>query len=308
MQADPLGELETLLATGIEPSDELVEQLTSLGGELLDRFRELWERLDPERRGNLLDCLGEAAEENLVLDFLPIYALALDDADPVVRLMGLQLAAEEAKAELLERYLRLAIADSDREVQLTALEGLGAYTLAAQVEDWPEPLQRQLETALVGAVHLPNANLAARRAALLSLAYLTSPQTEREIRQAYLQPDLHEAAIEAMGRNCEDIWITDLAAEMESDDSDLRLVAVRAAAEMEDSSLTPNLVARLEDRDEDVRLAAIEALGVVGGNEAKAALTELLTSKDAAARDAARGALEQMLVDDDPLRHLDSRG
>ncbi len=184
---------------------------------------------------------------------------------------------------------------------MAALEELGSYTLAAQVDDWPAEVQQKLEQVLTGVLHLPDADTMTRRAALLSLSFLTTPQTELEIRQAHLQPDLRDAAIEAMGRNCQEIWIPDIRAEMHGEIAHLRATAAQAAAELEDAELVPDLIQRLSDPESDVRLAAIHALGLIGGKDAKAALSELLQSRDREIRAAAREAMQDLLEGEDPL-------
>jgi HEAT repeat protein len=304
MQPDSFRDLENSLASGLDLSDELVESLSGLEDDALHQFEQIWRRLEGEQRAVLLDRLGEAAEENLTLDFSPLYGLALDDPDPVVRELGYTLAADEVDPDLLERYIRAAVSDSDVDVRVAALDGLGAYTLAAQVEDWPADVQNQLETTLVGALHLPGASLATRRAALLSLSYLTTPQAETEIRQAHLQPDLRDAAVESMGRNCQDMWIPDILSEMEADDGNVREAAAHAAAEMEDERLVPGLIGQLRDDDDDVRFAAVQALGAIGGEDAKAALGELLRSRDRELREAAKDAMEELLERENPLQQF----
>lgn len=302
MQPDSFRDLETSLAAGIDLSDELAESLSALEDAALERFQELWHRLDSEQRATLIDRLGEMAEENLTVDFVAIYKLALTDPDPVVRELGFTLAADDIDPELLETYVRAGVADPDVDVRVAALDGIGAYTLAAQVEDWPRDVQTQLENTLVGVLHLAGASLAVRRAALLSLSYLTTPQVEAEIRQAHLQPDLRAAAVESMGRNCQDMWIPDILAEMESDAREVREASAHAAAEMEDERFVPGLIARLRDDEDDVRFAAVEALGVIGGEDAKATLGELLKSRDRELREAAKDALEELLASEDPLQ------
>jgi len=302
VEQDLIQELKQALTLGIDLSDELVESLSGLTDAPRAQFDEFWRELDADQRVALVHRLAEATEENVVLDFAWIHGLVLADPDPVVRELGLRLAAVEPRRELLDTYLYTAAADPDPDVRVAALEELSAYTLLAGTEDWPAALQQQLETALVGALHLPNAPLAARTAALLSLAYLTTDRSEQEIRQAHLQPDLREAAIEAMGRNCQEIWIPDLLAELEDDDPDLRLAAVQAAAELEDEGLVPRLAAMMHDPDFDVRMAAIAALGTVGGDDAKGLLADLMKSQDKPLRDAARTAIERLLEDEDPFK------
>lgn len=306
MLPDPFEELEQVLKTGLDPRDEVIQALSQLEGPSLERFNDLWRSLEPEPRAVLIDRLGEAAEENLALDFLPIYRVALFDVDPEIREMAFRLAADDAKPDLLETYLRAAVADPEPGVRLAALEGLGSYTLVAQIEGWPRDKEQQLEIALTGMLHQPAADLATRRMALLSLAYLTTEVAEAEIRQASFQPDLRATAIKAMGRNCQDVWIEDILAALEEDDPDLRLAAAAAAAEMEDERMVPVLVAHARDPDdEDLRLAAIEALAAIGREDAQAALTELAEGRDRAVREAAQRALQTLRSGDNPFAGLE---
>jgi HEAT repeat protein len=299
--ADPIEVIQRALTTGLDISRESVEGLSGLGGPIYDRFREMWKGLPDGDREALLDAVGEAGEENLVLDFMPIYELAIQDPDDTVRELGLRLASEEARPDLLDIYLRAAVADPDPDIRVAAIEELSAYTLTAQVDDWPMDLQQKMEQALVGIIHLPGAEANVRKAALLSLSYLTTPQIEVEIRQAHLQPDLRETAIEAMGRNCQEIWIPDIQAELQDDDPRRRIVAAQAAAELDDLEMVPYIVRLLRDDDEDVKVAAIEALGAIGGDDAKSVLSDLLQSRNRTLREAAKDAMQELTESEDAM-------
>ncbi len=294
-------ELQQVLASGEEVPESLLERLSGLGGETLRDFHDIWERLDPDQRAELLDRLGALGENNLALDFQPVYKAALSDRDAEVRARALELAADEASPALLETYLRAAISDPDEDVRLSAVESLGQFALAAQADDWPAETRRQIETALLGIYRLPNVDSAMRRAALLAVSYLTTDAVETEIRQAANDPALRDAAIEAMGRNCQDIWIPSIGEALEDDDPAIREAAASAAAELEDQATVPYLLPRLADEDDAVRLATVAALGIIGGPEAKAALSQLLTSDNRELRDAARDAMETLLDEENPL-------
>jgi HEAT repeat protein len=293
--------LAKALASGDEVPEALLEGLSGLDGVALRRFHDVWERLDADSRADLLERLGELGATNLALDYQPIYAAALSDGDATVRERALLLAAEEANPALLETYLRAAIADPDEDVRLSAVEALGQFALAAQADDWPQETWRQIETALLGVLKLPSTDAPMRRAALLSVAYLTTDAVEAEIRRAHQDVGMRDVAIEAMGRNCQPLWIPSLSEALDDEDAAIREAAVGAAAELEDEALIPRLLPRLDDEDDVVRLASIAALGTIGGPVAKEALTELLTSGERQLRDAAREALQALLDEENPL-------
>jgi HEAT repeat protein len=293
-------QLQEALATGDDVPESLLERLSGLQPDALRDFHDIWERLDPDQRAELLDRLGALGDSNLALDFQPIYVEALSDRDAEVRARALELAAEEPNPALLETYLRAAIADPDDDVRLSAVEALGQFALAAQADAWPADTHSQIETALLGLNRLPNVDSAMRRAALLSVSYLTTDTVEAEIRRA-ADSTLRDAAIEAMGRNCQPLWIPALGEALEDEDPAIREVAATAAAELEDQATVPLLLPRLADEDDAVRLATVAALGIIGGDDAKTALTELLTSDNREMRDAARDAMETLLEEENPF-------
>lgn len=303
MLADPFEQLRDALLTGLDLTDEQVEYASALDGTLWERFQEVWAELEAEHRLSLLARLGEAAEEHLRFDFTRIYRLALDDVDPALRELAVRLASEAPGLELLDQFVELATTDPNSDVRVAAIEELGAFTFEAQMDDWPAEAQRRMESLLRLALHDPEADSATRRSALLSLAYLMTDEVESEIRWARLQPDLQAAAVEAMGRNCQEIWLSEVAAELASDDARVQVAATRAAAELEDERLVEPLLSQLRgpDLDEEVRFGAITALGIIGGHQAKDALSELLQSRNRRVRDAAREALDELLFMDDPL-------
>jgi HEAT repeat protein len=289
------------LASNAEVPDSILEGLSGLDGLALRRFHDVWEKLPVERRAELLARLGEMAEANLVLDFEPIFVAAITDRDAAVREQAYQLAAQEPRPVLLEAYLRAALTDPDDDARLSAVSALSQFALTAQTDDWPEITWRQIETALLGLVRLPEADLALRREALLSVSYLTTPNVEEAIGRASGDPEMRDVALAAMGRNCQPIWIPQIVQALEDEDAEVREVAVAAAAELEDEELIPHLVARLNDEDDEVRLGAVAALGTTGGPMAREALTDLLTVEDRALREAARDALEMLLEGEDPF-------
>lgn len=304
MTTDPLDEIERALAAQEELPTPLLSALTLLEGESLRRFQRAWNGLTGSARTDLLDRLVEEGDENLALDFTAVYQLGLNDPDPSVRARAYPLAAQEADDRLLDLYLRAAESDPDDEARVAAVDALGAFTLAAQIDDWPATIQERVQQTLRAALHAPNAGRRLRRAALLSLSYLTTPQVETEIRQAHLQPDLRAAAVLAMGRNCQDMWLQDLRDEMAAQEPDLRLAAVEAAAEFEDERLVPDLITRVHDEEPDIQEEAVRALGIIGGRQARSALSELLHAKARSLQVAAREALAEMIAADDPLPGL----
>lgn len=289
-------------------SEELLHALSGLEEETLVRFRQAWAQMNTEDRAELIAHLSEAAEKNLALDYAAVCQIAVEDPDPAVRFHAFLLASIDGSPQLFEPSLRAAANDPDDEARMAAVEALGVFALQAQAEGWPEETQNRIQQVLLAQLHNSHADDDLRQAALLSLAYLTTAESEREIRQAYGDPSLRLTAIEAMGRNCQDIWFPDLIAELRSANEDFRLTAVLAAMETEDETLVPMVLERVRDPIQDVRLAAIQALGVIGGEEAEAALITLQHASDPRERAAAREALAEAQGRDDLVVFEDEPG
>ncbi len=290
---DPLEEFLQQLNGGSPLADSALWGISGLEGDSLARFQAAWEQTGTERRIGLIWQLIDATAENLAFDFSAVCAVAVTDPDPTVREQAYRLLAEDGSVALFEPALKAATEDPDHEARTAAIDAVGVFTLQAQVDDWPQKAQDAAQRVLLNQLRSPESDLILRQAALLSLSHLTTAEVEAEIRQAYQQPDMRQTAIEAMGRNCQEVWLPDLRAELRSDQSAYRLLAVLACVEMEDERLIPDLVERVEDPEREVRLAAIQAMGAIGGDVAEAALTEIERSSDPALRRAAAGALAE---------------
>jgi hypothetical protein len=112
-----------------------VDTLSVLDGADLDRFVAVWAALPAGARARLLRVLHGTAETRLRLDFSALNQMALDDADPQVRLAGVQSAIEDRSPALLKRLLELVSSDASVEVRFAAAEDLARFTLLGELED-----------------------------------------------------------------------------------------------------------------------------------------------------------------------------
>src|SRR5882672_5401833 len=76
-------------------SQEEVDTLSVLDGADLARFTEVWAALPAGARARLIRALHSTAVTRLRLDFSALNHLALEDADPQVRLAGVVAAIED---------------------------------------------------------------------------------------------------------------------------------------------------------------------------------------------------------------------
>ena len=104
-----------------------------------------------------------------------------------------------------------------------------------------------------------------------------------------------------MGRSCDERWLPELLAQLDSDDAEFRYEAVTALGEIEAQSSATAVVSMLEDEDSAVRFAAIAALGKIGGQHAKNALKHLARDENDAVAEAAEEALTDLAFAEDPM-------
>src|SRR4030088_1978371 len=82
-------------------STEEVDSLSMLEADDLAKFHDVWAKLPAGARARLLVALHGAAQNRLRLDFSALNQMALDDADPQVRLGGLGSSSGDQRPKLL---------------------------------------------------------------------------------------------------------------------------------------------------------------------------------------------------------------
>jgi HEAT repeat protein len=273
-----------------------------LYGADLDRFRDAWAPLPAGARARLIQALRGAAEQRLRLDFGALNHVALEDADPQVRLVGVQSALEDRSPALLKKLLELVDSDPSLEVRFAAAEDLARFTLLGELEDLAPEVTLDLKKRLRNVVRDQNQAAPVRGSALAALGYFSDVDSAKEVASGFSDPILRLGAVRAMGRTADPRWTDRLMPVLGSDDPQLRLEAARALGELEDERAATPLVELLEDPEPDVQLAVIQALGQIGGEEAREALLFLAEAAEDQLREAADKALEEIeAAETDPM-------
>jgi len=271
-------------------------KLSDLSPEEVEEFREAWPGIEVARRRQVVNRLIELAEDDIALDFDPVFAACLDDPDGEVKakaIEGLWYAEEPA---LIAAFIRLLVEDETEAVRAAAATGLGQFAYLAEVEEIPARYRREIEQALVAAFNREGEGAPVRRRALEAVSAVSSPVVDELIRQAYSSDslDFRVSALFAMGRNYNPVWLPTVLKELTSPHPQLRFEAARASGELEAQEAVPTLVQMLCDSDIEVKLAAVTALGHIGGADAREALEGCLEGADEATREVAQEALEEM--------------
>ncbi|MDQ6675586.1 MAG: HEAT repeat domain-containing protein [Chloroflexota bacterium] len=300
-QADFARALVSVAEQGLLSQPE-IDSLSMLEGADLQRLREAWAPLPAGARARLIVALRAAAEQRLRLDFSAINQLALDDADPQVRLAGLQSALEDRSPALLKKLLALVSSDPSVEVRFAAAEDLARFTLLAELDDLEPDMTAELKNTLLSVVRDENQAARVRGSALAALGYFSDVDSAKQVAAGFGDPVLRLGAVRAMGRTADPRWTDRLMPVLGSDDPQLRVEAARALGEIEDERGVTPLVELLEDPEPDVQLAVIQALGQIGGEDAREALLFLAEAAEDRIREAADKALEEIeAAEADPM-------
>ena len=269
----------------------------------MDKFSRMWQGLGLERRCQLLNRLVGMAEENVDLDFNPIYLMCLDSPDPKVREKAILGLWEFEDRSLIGTLLEVLSTDVVPRVRSAAAITLGKFAVLAEEGKLSPKEGQRIKETLISVLKNGKECIEVRRRALESAAPFNTHVVQTFIRQNYESDDLKlsSSALYAMGKTGEPEWLRYLLKEMRSPSPVLRFEAANACGELGEETAVPHLVPLLEDDDLQVQLAAIRALGEIGGTMATRALSRCARSEDMPLREAAHEAMEYTETLKNPL-------
>lgn len=277
--------------------------LSNLSRQELKQFAHTWGGLSAERQRRLLGHLVGMAEENVELDFGPIFLMCLESPDAEVREKAISGLWEYEDRSLIGTLLETLVADPSPNVRSAAAVALGKFSLLAEEGKLLPREGQKIKEALIKVLTDDEESIEVRRRALEAVAPFNTHVVQRFIRRCYESDELalRCSSLYAMGRTGEPRWLRYLIKELQSASPALRFEAANACAEMGDEDATPHLVPLLDDDDLQVQLAAIRALAEIGGTVAVRALRRCARSEDPSLREAALDALENVEGTVDPL-------
>ena len=253
--------------------------------------------LDASGRFALLGALQEAMSGS-GLEFTAVFAAALrDDEDRSVRSLAAAALSSCETAEAAAALLAAArSAEEDDTVRGAAVTALGEVALRVEL-GWAASEEADSVTAALRAIAEDvREESALRAAAIAAAAVVHEAWVTVLIDDAYGSGDaaMRLAALQAMGRNADPVWLPLLEAALFAEDPDERGAAAAAVGEIGLEDGAPMLLDLLDEElsELDVVVAAVRALGAIGGEAAMERLAELRTHPDQQVRDAAHDALE----------------
>ena len=277
-----------------------LKALSDIEPDNLHKLTAIWPGISGERRVAIASALDELGEDSVEFDFQPVFRFLLDDSEAVVRVAAIDGLWEDERSSIMERMIVL-LHDPVGEVRVAAALGLGRFAYRAELGEKAAADGARVLTALLGVVADPEQPLDVRRRAVEGLGYFAnSNEAQAEVGRAYAHPEqlVRESAVAAMGRSMRSTWHPYIERELKSPSPAMRYEAARAVGELGDDGqpMLPSLVPLVEDEDSEIAMAAMWALGQVGGPHAKRVLQRLARSNDAARKQAAQDALEELAL------------
>ena len=292
------------LSSEKEPvSFTLLADLSNLNRSELRLFQERWDKLDDERRKQIINRLFELAEQNIEYNFDAIFKYCLKDLDPEIRCLAIEGLWEDEETSLINPLIDILENDESDKVQAAAAIALGKYAIMIEFESLNPQDSEKVTEALLGAVDDREKAIEVRRRVLESVSSITMPDVDEAIQDAYTSTD-HEmtiSALFAMGKSCNRNWLPVLIRELDNEDPEIRFEAAGALGELEEEEAVPYLINLVNDEDSEVVLAAIQALGNIGTDSAKECLAICLENENDSVREAAEAAIQGLDANDDPL-------
>jgi len=245
--------------------------------------RKVWFQVATERKVALLSDLELAMESDSLLSFDTLAKFALEDSEPNVRSLGISLLWESDDPVYLDTLVKVLSSDPSDLVQVSAAAGLGRFVLMGELDEIPQRLH-DLAVSSLHEKQASNPSKDVQQEILKSLAYTGSPEVNRQIKQAYSDPDTtwKLTAVIAMGRTADDRWESEILKDMESMITAIQNEAVKAAGEIELESARLPLLDMLDSgiTDLELRLHVIWALARIGGEDVKETLQAVLDESD----------------------------
>ena len=278
-------------------------QLSSLSGTEVRDMMSSWNEIDVDRRRELLDRISDLADDNIELDYSPLFRACLGDEDEGVRARAARCLWDSDDRTNIRPLVALLTKDDSAEVRGAAATALGKFVEMAEEGKLLRREGRRIADALVDVIENPKERLETRCRAIEAVAAQTSEKVRSIIEQAYRDDDirLRQSAVYAMGRGSDSSWLPTVLRETRHTEAAIRYEAVTACGLLGDEDTVSHLMSFLNDEDSQIQLAAVSSLGLIGGGLAQKALAQAMQRGDDAIKEAAEQALEAMDFDDDPL-------
>jgi HEAT repeat protein len=277
--------------------------LSNLNNEELAFLEQTWQKADVKRRRKIISDLVQFSRVDFRLDFGSIFVFCLKDSDSIVRVHAIAGLEQEEDYRHIPLLVHILEKDSSAKVREAAVSALGKFAMLGELGKLSNHNINAVYSILMEILENDTESIRLRSQALEAIAPLNMPRIKQLIEKAYQSDDilLKISAIRAMGINSQSFWLDNILKEMDSSQFEVRYAAICACGELGIEDAFPYILKLLETEDTTIQEAAIRALGEIGGEEAQQALNILKKNPKERLRHAAKTALKELEICEDPL-------
>ena len=252
-------------------------RLSDLSSDDLAKLSAAWSKIAQRRRQALMEDVLEMSENDYLLDFSSLSRLALQDQDPLVRVLAVQTLVEYEEPDLASVFMDMMVQDEDSQVRAASASALGSFIYLGEIEELPEQVLHEVEESLLHVTQGQDAVLVRRRA-LEALGFSNREEVAPLIEAAYRSGDRDwlVSALFAMGRSYNSVWEEKVVAKLDNVNAAVRAEAASAAGELSLRKSAPKLLEMVDDDDDNVRAAVIWSLSEIGGEGVRETLEAML--------------------------------
>lgn len=278
------------------PGKADLAHLSDLSREDLETLKREWATVESTRRQMIISQLVHYGASNFTYDFREVFRFCLYDPDPGIRSAAIAGLTEEEDELSISRLARFVKDDRAEEVRKMAVTALGKFAIFAELGDLSDYDRETIYNVLLSVLKDEREGPVIKSEALVSIAAFHVAGVKTLIEEAYNGTDMlyKGAALRAMGRNCDPLWLDTLFKELENDDIEMRHEAISACGELSDEKAVPSLIGFTGDKNVRIREAAIMALGEIGGQKARNVLDNLAKNSRGRTRRAAELAIKEL--------------
>jgi HEAT repeat protein len=251
--------------------------LSDLEPDEIRALSEIWKKIPLWRRQAIMEDAETLSAEDMLLTFVDLSILALQDSDAGIRRKAVQSLWEYDEEPLIPLFMAMVQKDPDTQVRAAAAGALGRYVFNGVLDELSPAVLNDIENLLLQVMHGDDDPIV-RRSALEALGFSYREEIPALIEDAYASTDKAwiASALFAMGRSGNEKWKPQVLAMLEHPTPVVRTEAARAAGELDIKEATPILIELLEDPHENTHTACIWSLSQLGGEGVREILEGML--------------------------------
>ncbi len=276
--------MEKILLEETEPfSPQFLQLFSDISPQDLKMVKNIWSKVSRERKSALLIDLEKLMRVDTLVSCDDFGLYALDDDDPTVKSLAIDLLWECSDLNLASRFIKILEEDKDPELSAAAASGLGKFVLLGELEEIPADTAKKILDTLVKK-YLSNGDQRLKQSILESLGYVSNSQIDGFIKEAIQKPekDWILSALFAIGRSANTDWSKTVLEKLDDLDPEVQLEAIKAAGELEISEAKEIISEILEGSspEDEIHLQSIWSLSMIGGNDVLKLFNKLYDSSD----------------------------